>query len=64
MNANLQLLQAKLSDFGLNPAEWILEYQIRIGHVFQLALRRQDGGELILEGWAMREAWLALSVHD
>lgn len=61
MNANLQLLQSKLMDFGLNPAEWILESQCRIGNLFQLCVRNHEDRDLILQGWAVRESWLLLS---
>lgn len=69
MNANMKLLRAKLTDFGLNPADWILETESRIGPIFEFALRRHadtdsdTDGALILQGWAMQETWLTLSIQ-
>jgi|GEM_PF-3905437 len=61
MDINTQMLQVKLMDFGLNPAEWILESQDRIGNLFQMCVRHSEDGDLILQGWALSEAWITLS---
>jgi hypothetical protein len=61
MNADLQLLQSKLTDFGLNPKEWILETQNRVGNLFHLRVRNHREHDLILMGWAEAGGWLLLS---
>ena len=58
MNINMPILKQKLSDFGLNPSEWILETPRPIAGLFHFHVRNED---MLLEGWAGREHWLSLS---
>lgn len=61
MQANSQVLRSKLRDFGLDPRQWILESQNRLGGLFQIQLRSTHDRELVLQGWAEGDAWLILS---
>lgn len=61
MNAEIQTLRENLSEFGLDPKEWVLEIKKKIGSFFELEVRNQSDVGLILQGYADQGVWLNLS---
>lgn len=57
---NVNLLKARLADFGLNPREWHMEIKNMRGGLFQIRLRHRRDQELVLSGWADRRCWIDL----
>jgi hypothetical protein len=62
MKADLSLLRAGLTQFGLNPAHWMLEAKASLDGLTHFELQRRSDGAVMFEGWASGQGWLSLGI--
>lgn len=62
MNCDLSVLKAGLRQFGLNPADWIIEAKATLGGLTHFELHRQADGHALFEGWAESGRWISLGI--
>lgn len=56
-------LKFKLTEFGLNPKDWILEPRSACGSLMEIQLRRCGDGDLVFVGWVENGIWLNLHYY-
>ena len=64
MRLNLNALMQQLTQFGLNPREWMVEVTNANGRMAHLQLRSKAERTLAFSGWAHRDRWIKLSLND
>lgn len=60
---NLQILRQNLSEFGLNPNDWILKIQQNKGTITYFEICGLKGQAFRFAGWAEQNRWLTLSLE-
>ncbi len=60
---NLQLLRQSLSEFGLNPNDWVLKVQRIKGTITCFEISGRKGQAFSFAGWAEQNRWLTLSLE-
>ena len=60
---NLGILWQRLSDFGLNPNDWVMEIKTQMDKMALVEVRSKREST-ILEGWAQNEIWLDLRLSE
>jgi hypothetical protein len=58
---NLELLHSRLTDFGLNPSEWVLQVLDSKAGMTQLSVRSLQAAGPHFTGWAEKSLWLSLA---
>ncbi len=60
---NLGILWQRLSDFGLNPNDWVMEIKTQMDKMALVEVRSRHEST-VLEGWALNEIWLDLRLSE
>jgi len=63
MNSDIETLNQRLRDFGLDPIDWALKVRSRTGNLLKIEILSTGESVPFFEGIADRDTWLALSVQ-